>query len=523
MSVDWYHPGEVVIVARVRRGQLDTERLHRQLREGLRDEVPADPGTLRSFVFDAPDEPESLVFLVQTLTTTDAPVTVRNIVESVHGRLGALGTDDIELVSAMPHWHLRAHEAGFGGSPGSDPVPVTPTSLGGKPGFRDYVPRLAALRPQTAPNASPIRVAVLDTHWDFESTRRRAEDFRDTMNNRQLIETIDLLRDSMQGGGDYGSEWQAVRQYHASPAASAAARAAGGPAEYHMPDHGLFVAGLVHGTAPHARLSYEPVLDDMGVGDLSLLLLGLQRVLANKPERAPQIINLSLGLMPHPARLPAAWYGLQRPHDPMYVHSPELADPDRDARWVAAHREHVDRTVDLLQLGLRELTRYLALNNCLVVAAAGNDSLRRTETGHVRMQPRLPARFETVLGVAATTGKPSEAAPYSNLGDERDLGDHVATFGGSITDHDQPEDGVIGIYAGEFPSKQPNSTGWAYWSGTSFATAIVSGIAANLWTQRPDARAAEILAQLHAEASASGPYVPELSTPAIEVEGGWRG
>jgi hypothetical protein len=292
-----------------------------------------------------------------------------------------------------------------------------------------------------------------------------------------------------------------------------------------MPDHGLFVAGLIHGIAPRAPITLEPVLDEMGVGDLSLLLLGLQHVLAGKPERMPQIVNLSLGFLPHPARLPAAWYGLRRPHDPAYLHAEEMFDPERDERWVSGNRVEVGRTIDLLEVGLRELSTYLSLNNCLVVAAAGNDSLGQVGAHHARMQPRLPARFNTVLGVAATTSDPRQPARYSNVGDERELGDHVATFGGNASDALEPEDGVIGIYSGDFPDERPNETGWAFWSGTSFATAIVSGIASNLWTARraaqPNLHAASVLADLHAEATTFGPYVAALRTPAIEVRGRW--
>jgi hypothetical protein len=141
------------------------------------------------------------------------------------------------------------------------------------------------------------------------------------------------------------------------------------------------------------------------------------------------------------------------------------------------------------------------------------------------MEPRLPARFETVMGVAATTNDPRVAAPYSNIGDEHELGDHVATFGGNVTHELLPEEGVIGNYAGEFPDGKANATGWAAWSGTSFATGIISGIAANLWADarrsKPDIHATEVLADLHARALESGPYVPELRTPSIEVEGRW--
>ncbi len=56
-----------------------------------------------------------------------------------------------------------------------------------------------------------------------------------------------------------------------------------------------------------------------------------------------------------------------------------------------------------------------------------------------------------------------------------------------------PDHGVLGIYTAEFPSSragsmglsrpQPNSTGWARWAGTSFATPIVSGVLAALCGQ----------------------------------------
>jgi subtilisin family serine protease len=220
--------------------------------------------------------------------------------------------------------------------------------------------------------------------------------------------------------------------------------------------------------------------------------------------------------------LPSAWYGLRRPHDRGYQHFDEMADPQRDGRWVAANRSQITRTVDLLEVGLRELGTCLSLNNCLVIAAAGNDSLAQVEARQARMEPRLPARLDSVLGVAATTTNPRQAARYSNVGDERELGDHVATFGGNASDALEPEEGVMGCYAGDFPDGRPNETGWAYWSGTSFATGIMSGIAANFWATRPGLDAASVLADLSDEASAFGPYVAALRTPAIEVRGRWR-
>ena len=509
--VEWYHPGEVVIVARVRRGELDQAQVHATLRERLGSEIPADPATLRTFTFNAPGEPLSLVFMVQKLANDNSARSVKTAVDALHSQLATIGTADVEVLAAMPHVHTKAHESYFGGSPGSDPVPLAAA----RGAYRDYLPAIGALRARTAADAMPVHVAVLDTQWNLDVARRQAERFAV---NRQLADTIEALSGSMQHLDSFEQEWKEVGYYHGEGGARAAAERGG----YHMPDHGLFVAGLIHSMAPHAALSYQPVLDDLGVGDLSLLLIGLKRVLDNKPEDALQIINLSLGFIPHPARLPAAWYGLPRPNDAQYVYSDALFEQNRNARWVSTNREHVDTTVDLLQKGLRELARYLRLNNCLVVAAVGNDSLDEVEAGQMRMQPRLPARFQSVLGVAATTGNPDRPAPYSNLGEESELGDHVATFGGSITSHSQPEDGVIGIYAGDFPNGKKNETGWAYWSGTSFATGIVSGVAANVWANSPELSAADVLAELHATAQAGGHYVRELRAPSIAVEGRWR-
>jgi hypothetical protein len=526
--VQWYHPGEIIIVARVRRGATNGDTLRRGMHAALRRHqarhVRPEVETLRSFVFDAPDEPTSLVFYVQKLAQSDDARSVKDAIEDLHGGLGNLRTADVEVIGAMPHWHMLAHEFCGGGSPGSLPAPVHADRVPGKPARRVYRPRNASLDlAARVEDAEPIRVAVLDTRWDPTAVRRSAEQFRDEANNHQLVETIEWLERDSARNARLDDEWREVAQHHTE---FVPPPRFGEPAPYPMPDHGLFVSGLIHGVAPRARLSYEPVLDEKGIGDISLLLAGLQQVLANKRPETPQIVNLSLGFLPHPARLPAAWFGLRRDHDPRFLYAPELFDPARDQRWVNSHRRDVDRTVDLLEVGLRELGRYLSLNNCLVVSAAGNDSLEASEAGRVRMQPRLPARFETVMGVAATTADPRIPAPYSNIGDERELGDHVSTFGGNVTHELLPEDGVIGNYAGQFPSGAANTTGWAAWSGTSFATAIVTGIAANLWADArrasPNIHAREVLAELHERALESGPYLPELRTPSIEVEGRWE-
>jgi subtilisin family serine protease len=108
----------------------------------------------------------------------------------------------------------------------------------------------------------------------------------------------------------------------------------------------------------------------------------------------------------------------------------------------------------------------------------------------------------------AAVDRNGEPARFSNRGDMWVRGNGVATLGG---DADPPKDGepahievddksraVDGI-AGIFSSEQlpygggTNETGWVYWAGTSFATPIISAIAANVWAHEPDLRPRQVI------------------------------
>jgi subtilisin family serine protease len=58
-----------------------------------------------------------------------------------------------------------------------------------------------------------------------------------------------------------------------------------------------------------------------------------------------------------------------------------------------------------------------------------------------------------------------------------------------------------------------NTTGWAYWAGTSFATPIVSGIAASVWSSDPGAGPREVLETVRQFATAG----QQLASPVIEA------
>jgi hypothetical protein len=170
----------------------------------------------------------------------------------------------------------------------------------------------------------------------------------------------------------------------------------------------------------------------------------------------------------------------------------------------------------------------------LLVAAAGNDN----RPGQPAPSPRLPARYDEVVGVAAVTRKLA-AAKYSNLGDETVLGNGVAVFGGDAspsTKQGEPNlintqpppgsvDAVVGVFSAKtFPqvSADPDETfapkenlsGWAYWSGTSFATPVVSAIAASIWSSDSDKVPADVMGAVIDIANAGS----QLAAPVIEAD-----
>jgi subtilisin family serine protease len=275
---------------------------------------------------------------------------------------------------------------------------------------------------------------------------------------------------------------------------------------YLMRDHGLFVAGIIHTIAPKARLHLYEVLNPYGVGSLETIARGLIRAL-NEPaiQGHPLIINCSFML-----GIPVKRNG--------------RIDWDFDPLFPIEFRD--DAILEQLRLSTQEVFDLLTTRrDTFVVAAAGNDGYydnSSASSNHVRPDARYPAAFEKVLGVGALPSAVMPAAgqymaaSYSNLSDRPPKLSYI-TLGGEPG----PKKGILGMYIGEFPVYEeppgclgllfpapknqqqsgeiptdagsisperirykPNSTGWAWWAGTSFATPIVSGIlAANFGQQ----------------------------------------
>jgi subtilisin family serine protease len=196
--------------------------------------------------------------------------------------------------------------------------------------------------------------------------------------------------------------------------------------------HGTFVAGVIRCLAPATYIEIEGVLTKAGAVFESEITKELNEAMTDKDR--PQLISISAGC--------------------------------RTRR-------------DLGLIGFEALAQKYELTKgdgaVLVVAAAGNDATKR---------PFYPAAYPWVLSVGALD-EDMTVSDFSNYGDWVDVYAHgrdlVNAFPtGTYTCHEP-------AHAGEVRS----FTGMAQWSGTSFATPVVTGlIAAHMSEHGVGARAA---------------------------------
>jgi subtilase family protein len=530
-----YRPGEMVVAVHLAEDTAQPDHAHAAAREVLEEHLAGRTGGLFSsrqrrqapVVFRAEGRPP-LAFLFFDLEQADH-ADVKKAVHDVQAAatLDRLRARGLAPLGVMPHWLGSALQDYSGGSPATLPRPAQPR--GSRSRWRrrytaadrglDFRPRLLRGR-----SLSPVSVLILDTPPDWGRAQRQSRRFANV--NAQLPELLEFLGDTSL------PEWHAQALLDLERSGLKMARTADGRNRKHdVSDHALFIAGLIHDLAPTSRISLRPVLNRFGAGDLHLLLQVLADVTRKKPRGEPLVINMSLGYTPRLEYLPWVWYGVPRRHDPDFLPDVGIRDEARDQQWLVSNRAEVNRTRGLLQGGLDELGGYLLANNCFGVAAAGNDSLTRVERGGPRFGPRYPARDEAILGVAATVEDPTVAPAYSNVGEDIEIGDHIATFGGDMRATDTPRRGVIGVFTaqtfpratGESSADLTNQNGWAEWSGTSFATAIASGLAAGYWTieraKRPDLSAGTVLSEFHRLAPH---YAPAVRTPSIAIKGEWE-
>jgi hypothetical protein len=228
-------------------------------------------------------------------------------------------------------------------------------------------------------------------------------------------------------------------------------------------DHGLFVASLVHSVAPGCDIDLIRVLDDRGRGRLSTLLYALKaylkRAQALEGETLQRtVLNLSLSVY-----APAGPQALGM-------------EPELDAPEFGLGTRALGVGASLRSMSLESLLSDIHKAGAVIVSSTGNDSVHEA-TAQSAMPP---AGYPYVLGVAGSNIARGRAR-YSNAGD-------VAAPGGD----DRPGCSSLfkplgARYDGRVVGLSMNTSEtshYAYWSGTSFAAPLVSGLAALVLEQR---------------------------------------
>jgi hypothetical protein len=423
---------------------------------------------------------------------------IRELVLLLNGRLPGAPIDRFRkqswsVTAASPNW-LTAALPFSCGSPAGLPISAAPsgTNYRGTLSFPDEA-LVAALK---KPRRGEVIVAVLDTCPDQKLVRKRSaalpNDFL-----KEVVANVPMNKPALVPDlyfSNYLSDCLPRLQWNMLA----------GPVEQHpdrfqMADHGLFALGLIYELMPpRSKLHLIRVLNDFGIGDLLAIthaLIALPKALLGTETPGPKdprlVVNLSLGAeIPIPSRLVERW----------------LPATARDAQTMASRLPDLCTVLDGVHSNLSDAASWLAERGVLVVAAAGNDALRQDVAPGEPPPPRYPARYADVLGVASMRRDLRSPAAYSNRGDVlSQVGSgHISTFGGNVVPATSdtasattsPDDSVVGIFSSPLPGGAPNTTGWARWSGTSFSTPIIAGIAARLWATTPAQMPGQVAATL---------------------------
>jgi len=259
--------------------------------------------------------------------------------------------------------------------------------------------------------------------------------------------------------------------------------------------HGVYVGSLLHRIAPGASIYLNEVLDNRGRSDLFSLLKALHQIVKNKGEYGFEnlIINLSLGVgISEDAMIE------QQARDAMWRLFEEAGNFPREDNSFQHRLELLRDMVRNFHYipSLRMMIQELCNAGVVIVAAAGNDSGERE--GHKPSQ--IPAHYPEIIGVAASK-KNGNISCFSNYGDVKAPGGNADESYCQITDLNEKWDD--GKYSAQdfsefalvgwtprayFPEREAKKSGnivmvakqtdFAYWRGTSFSTALVSGLAA---------------------------------------------
>lgn len=412
----------------------------------------------------------------------------RRVVDIINYSLDRLRQEGkIPVVAAMPNWLVAA--TGCLGAEGyvTPPIPVPEEEFGAS--WKIALPELSATMQSWT--GKDTTIFVLDTMPPHRQIKQAS---KDAGNANPLLQEVVAQMKAESIILNYQTLPRAVAD-DADDLLLTGMDLYGHDYGFSMPDHGLFVTGILHDLAPGASLEWFRVLNNFGIGDIHTLIHTFDQIrkrmatgdLANRPV----VINLSSEFGPSPENLPHLWFaddGLFEPRD------------------VAA----VTRNLELLRTPFHMVIQSLTALGAVIVAASGNEM-----GGDHRQGPFYPAAFPEVISVGAVD-KLGKAAAYSTYPASPPQHNGIATFGGGVPmplppmgdNGDIPAktygpadartmttaittSGLRGLYSAarypklgaEDPDDEylaPNKGAWAYWEGTSFAAPIISAVAARV-------------------------------------------
>lgn len=257
-----------------------------------------------------------------------------------------------------------------------------------------------------------------------------------------------------------------------------------------MPEHGTFVANIIQSIAPCATIHLVQVLNEHGIGTVGTIAAGMQVVRQHRVQvhsETPCLVNCSFVIAMPVTKDPKA----EGPNAELRAHPTkdleskgELTSLDRQARNEDDFRGVFSAS--------HEGDKWFG-----IVAASGNDS----EGVVPPYMARYPARLDNVLGVGAlTTDKIPKRADYSNAPDNLVKNGLMAL--GEIVGPFVRQDGV------------PDTREW---SGTSFATPIITGLLARLMGEQGYDFESAVKILRRAESGSDVPITPNLTAEVVTV------
>jgi hypothetical protein len=380
------------------------------------------------------------------------------------------------IVGASPDWYGTPAQAGgehVHGSPDGPPQPTSPTTA-----------PVHTAPAGTALGAGPS-VYVLDTGYrDVSSYPAQGvsvlfDDLRSVWSEKNALSTLNT---DEPGPGEMTAPYEFDQENPSLATATPAPAYA--PSNYlpvNVVDHGVAISALIHALAPAAHIYQSRVLNDYGVGDLQALVFTLNQLYPSVNSNA--ILNLSLNYGPPMACMVDYWNT---------VKGGGMAGASKlNLVYDTSGCRKSDYTIGgdsrrYLTLGL-VLAAFMQGRQDIVVAAAGNAS-----GGGMHAATNMPAIYCGVVATGAvTTPEGSTLTPFSNRPDSSCMAFQVAhtestglyrvTLGRPITALALGQNVCSLHFAKLLPyDAAPPANHLALWSGTSFATALVTGnIAAN--------------------------------------------